>query len=386
VAAIDSDVLAPALHSRHCGFSLIRSEGETLLQACERLLDRDRSKFDRLGVQAFVVLPMEEACVRELAEHPGHPRLNWLAPTVESLSVVEDKSRTLRFAAGRLTGPCRTPLSFEIRDVAELPDRIETLRGLAAQNSPIRDWVIKPMQGKSALGVTYWTMRFENSIWSSEDARGFEETTMDLLGEFGPLLIQERVPGSGVAYGVSALFDHDSELCVQHTHRRLHQYPLSGGPSTLRESCRRPDLESASIALLRELDWVGVAMVEWKQDPRTQEFVLMEINGRFWGSLELAIRAGADFPVEYVKSAMGIPLASAKISREGVRCRWWIPGDVLRWIADPQRENFWKWWSDALQDSEEIDRSDWRGLIATLVFTLSLLVRPRFWRYLRRGR
>ena len=37
-------------------------------------------------------------------------------------------------------------------------------------------------------------------------------------------------------------------------------------------------------------------MVEFKWNPNNRTFALMEINGRFWGSLPLAVAAGADFP------------------------------------------------------------------------------------------
>ena len=48
--------------------------------------------------------------------------------------------------------------------------------------------------------------------------------------------------------------------------------------------------------MMRKLHYSGVAMVEFKINPKTNEWVFMEINGRFWGSLPLAMAAGVDFP------------------------------------------------------------------------------------------
>ena len=48
---------------------------------------------------------------------------------------------------------------------------------------------------------------------------------------------------------------------------------------------------------MRALRYTGVAMVEFKVNAKTGEFVLIEINGRFWGSLPLAVAAGANFPL-----------------------------------------------------------------------------------------
>jgi predicted ATP-grasp superfamily ATP-dependent carboligase len=39
-----------------------------------------------------------------------------------------------------------------------------------------------------------------------------------------------------------------------------------------------------------------MSMAEFKWDDATGEFWLLEINGRFWGSLPLALAAGVDFP------------------------------------------------------------------------------------------
>jgi protein-tyrosine-phosphatase len=53
--------------------------------------------------------------------------------------------------------------------------------------------------------------------------------------------------------------------------------------------------------LVRAAGWHGVAMVEFKLDEVTGECRLMEVNGRFWGSLPLAVAAGADFPYYLVE-------------------------------------------------------------------------------------
>ena len=73
-------------------------------------------------------------------------------------------------------------------------------------------------------------------------------------------------------------------------------------------------------------------MVEFKQDEGTGRFYLMEVNGRFWGSLQLAIDAGVDFPKLLVAAATGGLPAPALDYRIGVRSRWWW-GDVDHLLA-----------------------------------------------------
>ena len=73
--------------------------------------------------------------------------------------------------------------------------------------------------------------------------------------------------------------------------------PPSGGVSVLCESVplRKPLVDYA-LRILQSAAWHGVAMVEFKLDARSGIPHLMEVNGRFWGSLQLAIDAGVDFP------------------------------------------------------------------------------------------
>ena len=77
-------------------------------------------------------------------------------------------------------------------------------------------------------------------------------------------------------------------------------------------------------------------MVEYKVDAATGTPYLMEINGRFWGSLQLAIDAGVDFPALLVDCALGAPADVAPTPRPGVRGRWWW-GDVDHLLARLRR-------------------------------------------------
>jgi hypothetical protein len=93
-----------------------------------------------------------------------------------------------------------------------------------------------------------------------------------------------------------------------------------------------PALARHAIALLEYFDWQGVAMVEFKLDATTGTPYLMEVNGRLWGSLQLAVDAGVDFPTLLVRAALGERPAPITSYRAGIRCRWWW-GDVDHLIA-----------------------------------------------------
>lgn len=140
-----------------------------------------------------------------------------------------------------------------------------------------------------------------------------------------PSLIQERIVGDGV--GVFVLCDRGRTLTAfQHT--RLRERPPSGGVSVLsRSEAVDPELRRQACRLLEPFGWHGVAMLEYKRDARTGTPVLMEVNGRFWGSLQLSVDAGVDFPHLNYQLALGRSLDLPASYRVGHQTRWWV-GDL----------------------------------------------------------
>jgi predicted ATP-grasp superfamily ATP-dependent carboligase len=172
---------------------------------------------------------------------------------------------------------------------------------------------------------------FVNGIWKSTSVTYAEnETDLNAIlalkdsSEY-PLLLQQRIVGHGV--GVFMCYQRGKPV-AQFSHKRLREKPPSGGVSVLRESAPvSPEARRYAQLLLEELQWHGVAMVEFKMDEADQTLKLMEINGRFWGSLQLAIDAGVDFPHLLLQSMADEPMKPIATYRLGVRSRWFL-GDL----------------------------------------------------------
>lgn len=144
-----------------------------------------------------------------------------------------------------------------------------------------------------------------------------------------PVLLQRRIVGPGI--GIFQLV-WDGELVAAFAHRRLREKPPAGGVSVYSESVAAdPDLVDRGLRLLRDLGWQGVAMLEFKVDRQSGRPYLMEINGRLWGSLQLAVDAGVDFPALLIGCALG-ERPARPCYRVGVRNRWWW-GDVDHVVA-----------------------------------------------------
>lgn len=111
------------------------------------------------------------------------------------------------------------------------------------------------------------------------------------------VLLQEYVQGRGV--GVELLL-RDGEPILSFQHERLREFPVHGGPGSLRRSDGlNPVLRDYAVSLLASWRWTGLAMVEFKCSG--DQVWLIEVNGRAWGSMALAVMSGVDFPARYIR-------------------------------------------------------------------------------------
>jgi predicted ATP-grasp superfamily ATP-dependent carboligase len=140
------------------------------------------------------------------------------------------------------------------------------------------------------------------------------------------VLVQEFIDGYGV--GISGLFDEGYPIALI-GHRRLRESTPWGGPSALAETIEiSSQLLDATTSLMKQIGFTGPAMVEFKVGHASGQSYLMEINGRFWGSVLLAIAAGQDLPYLFWKMLNGMEIQpEEKTYRVGVRGRYLV-GDT----------------------------------------------------------
>ena len=133
----------------------------------------------------------------------------------------------------------------------------------------------------------------------------------------------------------------DGEALIEFQHERLHEWPPEGGVSSLCRSVPlqdHEDMREKSRALLRRLAWTGVAMIEYRYDPQTGDWRFLEVNGRFWGSLPLAVNVGIPFAAGLVATTgegTGVPSYDRTYPRRS--CMFWIPETkrLLRVLFQP---------------------------------------------------
>jgi len=298
-------------------------------------------------------------------------------PTLEVLSVARDRLPQVALPIAPLAA---ITLALDKRAAAlglpvprgVLPAGPEDLGSARALDFPV---VVKPRRGWGAQGVTVVERREE-----------LDAAYRRVAAVFPRPLVQERLPPGGEAYGVSCLFNARGALRAAFVHRRLREYPLRGGPSTLRVSAERPDLVESSARLLSALGWVGFGMVEWRTDPRDGGGRLLEVNPRFVGSLELAVRSGVDFPSLLYDVAVSGDCAEVRRYKVGQLCRWLLPGDLLHFLANPARfrlePSFFRFRAPDLA-YDDWARDDPLPSLAQVGVVALAALRPSMWRYVR---
>jgi predicted ATP-grasp superfamily ATP-dependent carboligase len=211
--------------------------------------------------------------------------------------------------------------------------------------------VIKPRFSRFLRGGAWASGSVQYAGGREELIAKYHESSVRIPGP----LVQERIVGEG--RGVFLLV-WDGELKAAFGHRRLREKPPWGGVSVYSETV---PLDSAlvqqSLELLQAIRWQGPAMVEFKLDERDGRAKFMEVNGRFWGSLQLAIDAGVNFPLLLYRLALGESVPVQRDYRVGIRSRWLL-GDLDNLLIRLRGRN----WPNGLPGS---DRSK---LKATLDF------------------
>lgn len=284
-----------------------RTRGETVADFAEL-----REWAHRRGTD--IVLPVtERSCFLCNVEAAAWTRLGMTlgCDSNEMLMPAFDKARTIEraVASGINVPPTR------------LPDSLDGYR--AAVRELGLPCVIKPRFSNAWEGGRFLPDRGIGYVRTIEDLE--RAVLARKQGDLWPL-IQRYVGGQGK--GVFTICDRGRPL-AWFAHERLRDVRPSGSGSSLRRSIPlHPLLREQAERLLSDLAWHGPAMFEFRDDGVNEPW-LMEINGRFWGSLQLAISAGADFPVQWVRLLSGEPVNPNTTYRAGVTVRW-LWGDVKR--------------------------------------------------------
>ncbi len=325
VVAADHSRLTTGLLSRYAKKRLIYPSPEESWSRFVKFLKKELSKntYDML-------MPISEFTTTIVSYHKdeldGYTIV--ATPDYETYLKAYDKAETVKCARGY---GIPHPKTYFVEDFQEVGEIAKDL------SYPV---VIKPRR------KTYWYQDEAKVVKITE--RNYAHNPKDLVEKYDVLLsqhselldlgllpiLQEYISGETVGVGVLI---SDGEPKALFMHKRLTEYPTSGGASTLRESTFHKDALKVGVDVVKALGWRGIAMAELKVDARDQTPKVIEVNGRPWGSLPLAITAGVDFP--YLLYTLVVEGDVQPVTRYllGVKQTWLIPGHLL-WLFETLRK------------------------------------------------
>lgn len=278
-------------YTKRCVNTPTPDKGEEFLTALEGITE-ERQVLIPVGMDTLTLLSENRERVSE--------KFDVALPPIDSLNLANDKYALMKLAK-ELGVPCpRTEVLREGESVEAF-----AMRAPCPAVIKYRAGELLHLDPKDRYAIVKTPL---------EIARQYEK--MHTRQEYP--LAQEYVEGEG--FGVSVVMDKEHNPMTVFCHRRLHEYPISGGPSCLCESAWNDELVEYAVKLLRALDWVGVAMVEFKGSA-DNGYKLMEINPRLWGSSALAPIAGCNIGGAIARVAMGKlapsdnPMCEYKIGR-----------------------------------------------------------------------
>jgi predicted ATP-grasp superfamily ATP-dependent carboligase len=141
----------------------------------------------------------------------------------------------------------------------------------------------------------------------------------------GDVLLQEFVRGRLMSW--AGVFDPGSGVLAAVQQESLRTWPLDAGVTARGITVPLSSALSSRIeAMLARLEWSGLAQLQFLMPPDGVPR-LIDFNGRFYGSIGLAIAAGANLPAVWAAAATGRPVPRA-VARPGVRFQW-LRGDLL---------------------------------------------------------
>jgi len=273
VAAAGPHPNLPTFASRWCGQSFVFPAEETpdsYLAGLENWLERS---------QARALIPSHDGTIALLRSHRARleQRVRLALADEAALAIAVDKTQTLA-AAQRLGA--KIPPQFVVRTASDVAKAMREI-GLPAVSKPAESWM---QNGGEVVRMG------PQLVTTAGEAR---QSLEGIIRVGGAALFQPLLTGRREA--VSLLYA-GGEVYARFAQWAKRTRPPLGGESVLRQSIAVPsDIGPQAEALVREINLEGYSEIEYRRDDRGVPY-LMEINPRLSASVEIAVRAGVDFP------------------------------------------------------------------------------------------
>lgn len=167
-------------------------------------------------------------------------------------------------------------------------------------------------------GKRHEPIRFDAAVFPSLAAAGSHIEDMRARG--GEPYVQQFLPGR--LDSVTAVVDRDGRVICAVQQRGSRIWPRDAGPIVrTRTVVVDEGLLAAVEAFLADLGWFGMAQLQFLVTEDGRRY-LIDLNGRFYTSIALALAAGVNVAAVWARLALGLPVETQARARPGVRFQW----------------------------------------------------------------
>lgn len=255
---------------------------------------------DEFPNETIVYVPVSETVTLlyyEYVRSNQTPNLKSLLPPEEAFKLCAEKVKFQKFCEDRRLP---VPRSYSTKE----------LRNLGIDFKPM---IAKRNVGSGSVGMIRADKPSEKQFVENLDPCKY--------------LIQERVQGADGVHGAFFL-RYAGQVTSYYGHRRMRTYPESAGVTVFSKTEYNEQLRDLGAALLQKLGWQGLAMVEFMYDETSEEWKIIELNPRIWGSVLLSEFSGARMLSGYVQACLGMTATQKKIDTD-TYIQWLFPFELI---------------------------------------------------------
>lgn len=159
-------------------------------------------------------------------------------------------------------------------------DKIRMLRIAKSVGIPI------PKTYETITEIDSFPIFYKEKFEKGGGTRGIAKNK-DELPHRGVLIYQEYIE-SVPTYGVGFLAK-DGRILTQTQYKEVISYPPEGGSAVVIEQFYDKRLSKYTQKLIRAMNYNGWGLVEFKYCNKRKDFVFMELNAKFWASVEFSL-------------------------------------------------------------------------------------------------
>jgi D-aspartate ligase len=229
----------------------------------------------------------------------------FLMPTKSLVQAVLDKRLTYELAVKH---DVLCPKIFTIHDEQQLQEIIDEV---------IFPCILKPVSSSE------FRKRISHQLYKKailvEEASQLREKYF-FYRTFGELMLQEIIPGDETSiYSVKTFFDDQMNLVGMYMNQKIHQFPPNFGSSAMVLSMKDEEVMHNAVSFLSKLKFKGLAITEFKRDPRDGQLKFIEINARLGLTQQLSVACGVDLAYLYYLSITGQNPSPVVSQKEGIK-------------------------------------------------------------------